>query len=157
MCTGKNVYSTQAHEKIRHLFVFRVSPSSLKFLNRQNKNVRLSYFNNQQQEKKVDSRPGIFMSGLSKVDPFSFAFVSLKVSAFLCPSVTDIPFDVVLCFTREERFDSFPKWIVEVDLFFVQTTNSKYLVNKAPYKLLCNCILLIFVNVLYSSTVVSFL
>ena len=109
MCTGKNVYSTQAHEKIRHLFVFRVSPSSLKFLNRQNKNVRLSYFNNQQQEKKVDSRPGIFMSGLSKVDPFSFAFVSLKVSAFLCASVTDIPFVVVLRFTREERFDSFPK------------------------------------------------
>ena len=60
-------------------------------------------------KKKVDSRPGIFMSGLSKVDPFSFAFVSLKVSAFLCPSVTDIPFVVVLCFTREERFDSFPK------------------------------------------------
>ena len=157
MCTGKNVYSTQAHGKIRHLFVFRVSPSSLKFLNRQNKNVRLSYFNNQQQEKKVDSRPGIFMSGLSKVDLFSFAFVSLKVSAFLCPSVTDIPFVVVLCFTRKERFDSFPKWIVEVDPFFVQTTNSKYLVNKAPYKLLCNCILLIFVNVLYFSTVVSFL
>ena len=157
MCTGKNVYSTQAHGKIRHLFVFRVSPSSLKFLNRQNKNVRLSYFNNQQQEKEVDSRPGIFMSGLSKVDPFFFAFVSLKVSAFLCPSVTDIPFVVVLCFTRKERFDSFPKWIVEVDPFFVQTTNSKYLVNKAPYKLLCNCILLIFVNVLYFSTVVSFL
>ena len=157
MCTGKNVYSTQAHGKIRHLFVFRVSPSSLKFLNRENKNVRLSYFNNQQQEKKVDSRPGIFMSGLSKVDPFSFVFVSLKVSAFLCPSVTDIPFVVVLCFTRKERLDSFPKWIVEVDPFFVQTTNSKYLVNKAPYKLLCNCILLIFVNVLYFSTVVSFL
>ena len=157
MCTGKNVYSTQAHEKIRHLFVFRVSPSSLKFLNRQKKKMSDYHISTTNNKKKVDSRPGIFMSGLSKVDPFSFAFVSLKVSAFLCPSVTDIPFVVVLCFTREERFDSFPKWIVEVDLFFVQTTNSKYLVNKAPYKLLCNCILLIFVNVLYSSTVVSFL
>ena len=32
------------------------------------------------------------VSGLSKVDPFLFLFVSLKVSAFPCPSVTDFPF-----------------------------------------------------------------
>ena len=32
------------------------------------------------------------VSGISKVDPFLFLFVSLKVSAFPCPSVTDFPF-----------------------------------------------------------------
>ena len=73
--------------------------------------VRFSYFNNQLQEKKVDSRASeinffiddISMSGLSKVEPFPFVFVSLKNSVFPCLSV------VVLCFNREKRFDSFPK------------------------------------------------
>ena len=61
---------------------------------------RFSYFNNQQQEKKswlssfrdqsflIDD---ISMPGLSKVDPFPFVFVSMKVSVFPCPSVTDFP------------------------------------------------------------------
>ena len=61
--------------------------------------VRFSYFNNQLQEKKVDSRASeinffiddISMSGLSKVEPFPFVFVSLKNSVFPCLSVTDFP------------------------------------------------------------------
>ena len=61
--------------------------------------VRFSHFNNQQQEKKVDSRASeinffiddISILGLSKVELFPFVFVSLKNSVFSCPSVTDFP------------------------------------------------------------------
>ena len=63
---------------------------------RQNKNVRLSNLNN---KKKNDdcraSEINLFIEDISmssKVDTCHFVVVSLKVSTFPCPSVTNFPF-----------------------------------------------------------------
>ena len=108
-------------------WIFRVFSEQLKELysnlnDIQNKNFRLSNFNNK--EKKIITLKGseinlflddISMSGLSKADPFPLLLFHWKFLLFLVLQLLILPFFVVSYFNREKKLDSFPKWIVLVD------------------------------------------
>ena len=77
--------------------------------------------------------------------PLSFSICFIESFCFSLSFSYWFSFSVVICFNREKRCDGFPKWTVEVDPNFRSNhCNSKNLVNKAPYKPLCNCGLFIF-------------
>ena len=132
MCTEKKVSSIEAHARIWHFFDFHISTTNNK-------------------KKKVDSRASeislflqvTFLSdiemSLSKVDPFPFVYVSMKVSVFPCPSVTDFPLFCSTVLTERKGLKFFRNEQLKLTPFLVQTNNNKDQ-NKASYKLLCNCL-----------------
>ena len=89
----EKVHSIEVYERIWHFFDFRISTIN---------NKKISWLSGFR-----DQRLTLFLLYLFH-RKFLF-FLGLQLLIFL--------FFVVLCFNREKRFDSFPKWMVEVKSF----------------------------------------